>query len=86
MSALQVPMIRNPTCDFSYAGLKTAVRRAVEQRAPGPATDANRQVRQLTPGKPWPSVSQDSLFPASHETCVDCRRVQTSQPASKQWL
>lgn len=40
-----VPMIRNPTCDFSYAGLKTAVRRAVEQRAPGPATDANRQAR-----------------------------------------
>lgn len=37
-------MIRSPTCDFSYAGLKTAVRRAIEQHSPGPATDDNRQV------------------------------------------
>ncbi len=39
-----VPMIRHPNCDFSFAGLKTAVRRAVAAHAPGPATDANRQV------------------------------------------
>ena len=29
-----VPMQRRPTCDFSYAGLKTAVRLAIEERAP----------------------------------------------------
>jgi tRNA A37 threonylcarbamoyltransferase TsaD len=31
-----VPMQRRPTCDFSYAGLKTAVRLAIEERAPEP--------------------------------------------------
>ena len=31
---LSVPMQRRPTCDFSYAGLKTAVRLAIEERAP----------------------------------------------------
>ena len=40
-------MIRSPTCDFSYAGLKTAVLRAVQHHAPGAATDANRQVSSL---------------------------------------
>ncbi len=30
--------------DFSFAGIKTAVRRAIEAEAPGPATDANLQV------------------------------------------
>ncbi|KAI7841398.1 hypothetical protein COHA_005015 [Chlorella ohadii] len=39
-----VPMQRRPTCDFSYAGLKTAVRLAIEEQAPE-ATDANRQLR-----------------------------------------
>jgi hypothetical protein len=29
-----VPMLRRPTCDFSYAGLKTAVRLAIEERCP----------------------------------------------------
>lgn len=31
---LSVPMQRRPTCDFSYAGLKTAVRLAIEERCP----------------------------------------------------
>ena len=30
--------------DFSFAGIKTAVRRAIEAEAPGPATEANLQV------------------------------------------
>ncbi|EFN53265.1 hypothetical protein CHLNCDRAFT_8322, partial [Chlorella variabilis] len=41
---LSVPMQRRPTCDFSYAGLKTAVRLAIEEQAPE-ATEGNRQVR-----------------------------------------
>ena len=45
----QVPMIRSPTCDFSYAGLKTAVLRTVQHHAPGLATDANRQVGFMLP-------------------------------------
>lgn len=31
-----VPMRQRPTCDFSYAGLKTAVRLAIEERVPEP--------------------------------------------------
>lgn len=46
---IQVPMIRSPTCDFSYAGLKTAVLRTVQHHAPGLATDANRQVGFMLP-------------------------------------
>ncbi|KAL4426695.1 hypothetical protein ABPG77_004751 [Micractinium sp. CCAP 211/92] len=41
---LSVPMQRRPTCDFSYAGLKTAVRLAIEERCPD-ATEENRQLR-----------------------------------------
>ncbi len=43
---LSVPMQRRPNCDFSFAGLKTAVRLAIEARVgeEGP-TEANRQVR-----------------------------------------
>ncbi|KAL4458728.1 hypothetical protein ABPG75_013593 [Micractinium tetrahymenae] len=41
---LSVPMQRRPTCDFSYAGLKTAVRLAIEERCPE-ATEENRQLR-----------------------------------------
>ena len=37
------PLRQRPDCNFSYAGLKTAVRLAVEAHAPGPPTDANRQ-------------------------------------------
>ncbi|KAL4859186.1 putative aldo-keto reductase 2 [Chlorella vulgaris] len=39
-----VPMQRHANCDFSYAGLKTAVRLAIEEHAPEPS-EANRQVR-----------------------------------------
>ena len=39
-----MPLRMRPNCNFSYAGLKTAVRLAIEAEAPGPATDANRQV------------------------------------------
>ena len=41
------PLIRKPNCNFSYAGLKTAVRLAIEAEVPGPPSDANRQVSQL---------------------------------------
>ncbi len=45
---LPVPMQREPNCDFSYAGLKTSVKMAVEQRlGSAPATDANRQASSL---------------------------------------
>ncbi|BDA44870.1 tRNA N6-adenosine threonylcarbamoyltransferase [Coccomyxa sp. Obi] len=40
-----MPLRQRPNCNFSYAGLKTAVRLAIEAEAPGPATDDNRQVR-----------------------------------------
>ena len=39
-----VPLKRRPNCNFSYAGLKTAVRLAIEAQVQGPPTDANRQV------------------------------------------
>ena len=38
------PLKRRPNCNFSYAGLKTAVRLAIEAQVQGPPTDANRQV------------------------------------------
>lgn len=37
-------MAQRPNCDFSYAGLKTALRLAIEAEAPGPPTEANLQV------------------------------------------
>lgn len=40
----RVPMAQRPNSDFSYAGLKTALRLAIEAEAPGPATEANLQV------------------------------------------
>ena len=41
-----VPLAKQaPNCNFSYAGLKTAVRLAAQAEAPGPPTDANRQAR-----------------------------------------
>ena len=39
-----VPLRRKANCNFSYAGLKTAVRLAIEAEAPGPPLEANRQV------------------------------------------
>ncbi len=39
-----MPLRMRPNCNFSYAGLKTAVRLAIEAEAPGPPTDDNRQV------------------------------------------
>jgi tRNA A37 threonylcarbamoyltransferase TsaD len=39
-----LPLRMRPNCNFSYAGLKTAVRLAIEAEAPGPPTDENRQV------------------------------------------
>jgi len=44
-----MPLRMRPNCNFSYAGLKTAVRLAIEAEAPGPPTDANRQVPLLPP-------------------------------------
>ena len=38
-----LPLRQRRDCNFSYAGLKTAVRLAIEAHAPGPPTDANRQ-------------------------------------------
>ena len=38
------PLRRKPNCNFSYAGLKTAVRLAIEAEVPDPPSDANRQV------------------------------------------
>lgn len=42
-----VPLRRKPNCNFSYAGLKTAVRLAIEAEVPGPPSDANKQVLYL---------------------------------------
>ncbi len=39
-----MPLRARPNCNFSYAGLKTAVRLAIEAEAPGPPTEENRQV------------------------------------------
>lgn len=36
------PMAGRPGCDFSFSGLKTAVRHAIEGLPPGPMTDADR--------------------------------------------
>ncbi|KAK9803673.1 hypothetical protein WJX72_010519 [[Myrmecia] bisecta] len=40
-----VPMRSRPDCNFSYAGLKTAVRLAIEAEVAGEPSDANAQVR-----------------------------------------
>ena len=42
--AFSPPLRGRGGCNFSYAGLKTAVRLAIEAEAPGPPTEANRQV------------------------------------------
>ncbi len=46
--------------DFSFAGIKTALRRAIEAEAPGPPTDANLQASDaamLRPHRRWLRVS-----------------------------
>ncbi len=40
--ALPRPMAGRPGCDFSFSGLKTAVRHAIENLPPGPVTDRDR--------------------------------------------
>ena len=40
-----MPLQQKPNCNFSYAGLKSSVRLAIQAEAPGPATEANQQVR-----------------------------------------
>ena len=42
-----IPLVKRQDCNFSYAGLKTAVSRAVSGAAFGEACDANLQVRWL---------------------------------------
>lgn len=42
-----VPLMQRRCANFSYAGLKNAVRMAIEAEAPGPATEENQQVRTL---------------------------------------
>lgn len=39
-----VPMRRHPNCDFSYAGLKTSVRMAIEQEVPAAPPEEQQQV------------------------------------------
>ena len=39
------PLSRKPNCNFSYAGLKTAVRLAINAELQGPPSEADRQVR-----------------------------------------
>jgi N6-L-threonylcarbamoyladenine synthase len=66
---LSVPMRQRPTCDFSYAGLKTAVRLAIEERAP-----------QATGGLGWAgrggaASGSGSMLPrracnGTHQTCA----------------
>ena len=41
------PLRRKPNCNFSYAGLKTAVRLAIDAELEGPPNKADRQVRRI---------------------------------------
>ena len=41
------PLLRKPNCNFSYAGLKTAVRLAIDAELQGPPSEADRQVRRI---------------------------------------
>ena len=41
---LQLLMLQGNNADFSFAGIKTSLRRAIEAEAPGPPTDLNLQV------------------------------------------
>ena len=41
------PLRRKANCNFSYAGLKTAVRLAIQAEVSDPPSDANRQVQHL---------------------------------------
>ena len=41
------PLVRKPNCNFSYAGLKTAVRLAINAELKGPPSEADRQVRPI---------------------------------------
>lgn len=54
-----MPLRMRPNCNFSYAGLKTAVRLAIEAEAPGPPTDANRQVPPFLPIQFFPACPCD---------------------------
>ena len=44
------PLLRKPNCNFSYAGLKTAVRLAINAELQGAPSEADRQVRHNTSG------------------------------------
>ena len=44
------PLSRKPNCNFSYAGLKTAVRLAIDAELQGAPSEADRQVRRIADG------------------------------------
>ena len=61
------PLRGKPGCNFSYAGLKTGVRLAIEAEAPGPPTDANWQVGLI--GYPLESVQGcKALHPVQNQS------------------
>ena len=56
--------------DFSFAGIKTAVRRAIEAEAPGPATEHNLQVLAGVAVDDDSACSHNSLSQGAVEACA----------------
>ncbi len=91
-----LPLRMRPNCNFSYAGLKTAVRLAIEAEAPGPATDANRQVNAdcillglLMPAwclmdHDWTVLIQAACRHAMRSPCMGA--IRTGEGCDQQWI
>ncbi len=56
------PLRQKPNCNFSYAGLKTAVRLAIEAEVPDPPSEANRQVRPCCDSEPCMSMCPNAIL------------------------
>ena len=58
--ALPRPMVGRPGCDFSFSGLKTAVRRIALEREP---LDPQRPARSRRRGRSWRSATRCAIAP-----------------------
>ncbi len=72
-----VPMRKRPNCDFSFAGLKTSVRLAIESALPG---SLEQQALQRQPFRPG---DEAALAPEGAEPASSCSTQTESEAVRK---
>lgn len=64
------PLRQKPNCNFSYAGLKTAVRLAIEAEVPDPPSEANRQVGPCCNAELCLSMCPNAIYEGPLMMCI----------------